>query len=264
MLKRAALVALCFGFLASAPSFAQEQATIVTKSGERISGSLVDMGGVGFTIRVGGNDRNVPTNDVAVIEFTGAGTLSADVRNRLNAGQQFVVLRNGQVIEGRLYDIGGTTPLRVTVDTPSGQRDLTSAEVAQVYLANPSAGGANAVATTGNNGTVTVPGNQEWVSTNINVNQGERLNISASGQVKYGPDREHTASVAGQRLQRSPNAPVPNAPLGSLIGRIDDGPAFYIGSSKTVTMPGSGTLHLRVNDDIVTDNSGSFQVRISK
>jgi hypothetical protein len=264
MLKRAVLVTLCFGLLASAPSFAQEQATIVTKSGERISGSLVDMGGVGFTIRVNGNDRNVATNDVAVIEFTGAGSVSADVRNRLNAGQQFVVLRNGQVVEGRLYDIGGTSPLRITVDTPSGQRDLTSSEVAQVYLANSSSD-RNAVATTGNNnGAITVPGNQDWVSTNVTVNSGERLNITASGQVKYGPDRDHQASVAGARLQRNPNSPVPNAPLGALIGRIDEGPAFYIGSSRNVTVPASGTLYLRVNDDIVNDNSGAFQVRISK
>ena len=263
MLKRAALVAFCIGLLAG-PSFAQEQATIVTRSGDRISGALVDMGGVGFTIRVNGNDRNVPTNDVAVIEFTGAGSVSADVRNRLNAGQQFVVLRNGQVIEGRLYDIGGTNPLRVTVDTPSGQRDLTSSEVAQVYMANPSGGGAQVQPGTTAGGTITVPGNQDWVSTNVSVNRGERVNFTASGQVKYGPNRDHQASVAGQRLQRNPNAPVPNAPLGSLVGRIDDGPAFYIGSTKTVTMPGEGTLYLRVNDDIVDDNSGTFQVRISK
>jgi hypothetical protein len=262
MLKRAALVALCVGLWAG-PSFAQEQATIVTRSGERISGSLVDMGGVGFTIRVNGNDRNVPSNDVAVIEFTGAGSVSADVRNRLNAGQQFIVLRNGQIVEGRLYDIGGTTPLRVTVDTPSGQRDLTSSEVAQVYLANPS-GGSNVVATTGSNGSVAVPGNQDWVSTNVSVTRGERVNVTASGQVKYGPERDHNASVAGSRLQRNPNAPVPNAPLGALIGRVDDGPAFYIGSTRQVTMPADGTLYLRVNDDILTDNSGAFQVRITK
>ena len=94
------------------------------------------------------------------------------------------------------------------------------------------------------------------------MQNGQTLTFNSSGQVKFGPERTHTAQPAGARLQRGPNAPLPTAPLGALIGRIDDGQPFLIGAQRSVRMPASGTLHLRVNDDIDTDNSGSFQVTI--
>jgi hypothetical protein len=226
------------------------------------------MGGIGFTMRVNNNERNIPTDQVAAIEFGGFGTLTPEVRRRLTANQPFIVLRSGEVIDGRLYDLGGSSPLRVSIETSSGRRDFTSAEVGQVYLSNFEGSGtgttnAAASAGAGGSGSVTVPGNQEWVSTNIHVNSGDRLTVNASGQVKYGPNREHQASVAGQRQHRGENAPLPSAPLGALIGRIDDGQPFLIGGNRTVTAPATGTLYLRVNDDIVADNSGAFQVSIN-
>ena len=41
---------------------------------------------------------------------------------------------------------------------------------------------------------------------------------------------------------------VPNAPVGSLIGKIGKGAPFLIGSSSQVVAPGSGQLMLGVND----------------
>ena len=55
---------------------AQENATFTLKSGERSSGQLIDLGGVGFTVRVNGQERQIRTNDVSVIDFTGGGTLA--------------------------------------------------------------------------------------------------------------------------------------------------------------------------------------------
>jgi hypothetical protein len=81
---------------------AQESATLVTKSGERISGQLVDMGGVGFTIKVNGADKQVPTNDVAVIEFSGGTMTDADWA-KIQNGQQVVMLKNGDIVQGRRY-----------------------------------------------------------------------------------------------------------------------------------------------------------------
>ena len=115
---------------------------MVLKSGERISGSLIDLNAAGFIVRVDGKERRIGANDVAVVEFTG-GNASADVLARLRSGQQVVVLRNGQAIEGRLYDVGGTHPLRITVDTSSGARNFSSNDVAQIFLATPP--GASAV-----------------------------------------------------------------------------------------------------------------------
>jgi hypothetical protein len=63
--------------------------------------------------------------------------LPPEAQARIGAGQPLVVLRSGEIIDGRLSDIGGTRPLRLTIDTPSGQRDFTSNDVAQIYLYAP-------------------------------------------------------------------------------------------------------------------------------
>src|SRR4051812_28399098 len=118
---------------------AQENATIVMRSGERQTGELVDLGGVGFTLRVGGQDRQIPVNDVAAVEFQG-GVAAGAVQSKVNAGQSVVVLRSGEVIDGRLFDIGGTHPLRITIETAGGRRDYTSNDVAGIYYGGAGSG----------------------------------------------------------------------------------------------------------------------------
>ena len=93
---------------------AQENATLTLRSGERISAQLIDLGGVGFTVRINGQERQIPTNDVAVIDFTG-GTMSNEDWAKVAAGQHVTSLRSGETISGNLYDISGTSPLRLTL-----------------------------------------------------------------------------------------------------------------------------------------------------
>jgi hypothetical protein len=269
-MKRILLAAVCVAALAPA-SIAQEAATLVLKSGERLSGQLVDMGGVGFTVSIGGAQRTVPVGEVALIEFAGGGspTLPSDMLARLNNGQHAVVLRNGQAFAGNLYDIGGTSPLRVTIDTESGRRDVTSNEIARIYLAPQGAAG---VGTTGatvspaSAGTIVVPANQAWVPTGINVRAGETLNFQTTGEIVLSADPNDKAHSAGHYGQRrpGPGAPLPNAFTGALVGRINNGEVFPIGNMTSVTMPASGQLYLGINDDTLGDNSGQFNVTITR
>lgn len=271
MLKKPSLVCvLCLSsFLFAMSATAQEGATLVLKSGERISGELIDLGGVGFTMRVNGQNRNFGTNDVAVIEFAG-GNPNPDVLARLQSGRQVVVLRNGQTIEGRLSDIGGTHPLRISVDTPSGNRDFTSSEVAQIYLASPP--GSAPVGTPGAPpppaptpaGAIRVDANQPWVNTGLTVNRGNRILFSASGDIMVAPGM--SAGVNGTPALRSNNQfPVPNAAVGALIGKVGNSQPFLVGSNTgPITMPADGQLMLGVNDDHFADNSGSFTVTIER
>lgn len=113
--------------------------------------------------------------------------------------------------------------------------------------------------------TITVPANQLWTPTSIRVNQGDRLTISTTGQIQLRPnDAKDVARAAGSLLQRfAPNAPLPKAFAGALIGRIDSGQAFGIGDQPSIIIPASGLLYLGINDDVVTDNSGQFQVTLS-
>lgn len=245
---------------------AQETATLVTRSGERITGQLIDMGGAGFTIKVSGADRQVPTNDVTVIEFSGGAMNSADW-SKIGEGQQVVWLKNGDIVTGQLFDIGGTSPLRITVKTASGEREFSSNEIGRIVLSKPS----NAVATTGSLTPATgaglvVSAQQAWTPTGITVRKGETLTFNTTGEVQLSTDANDTAAPAGSKSQRFANgAPLPRALAGALIGRIGtNGQPFAVGNQVSIPMPEAGQLFLGVNDDDVNDNRGEFRVEIGQ
>jgi hypothetical protein len=266
MLKRVLLAAVCAIALV-APAIAQQNASIVLRSGERIIGSLIDYNASGYVINVNGQTRNIPPRDVASVEFSGRG-LNGDQQAKLNAGQSFVVLNDGQTIDGRLSDIGGTNPLRITIDTPNGRRDFTSNDVAGVYYGRGRAGFSTlpgGVATSGQGGSFVVQANQRWTPTNLTVTAGETLRFQTNGEIHYSPDpNDRSVSAGSLGGRRVPRAPLPQALAGALIGRIGNGPPFAIGNLSEVRMPANGLLFLGVNDDNVGDNSGNFQVNISR
>ena len=118
-------------------SRAQERAILTLRSGEKLTAELMDLSGAGFTVKVNGTERQIPANDVAVIEFGGTTMRDADWE-KIPRGRQVVTLRNGENVFGRLVDIGGSSPLRMTIRTTSGDRDIPSNEIARVILARPS------------------------------------------------------------------------------------------------------------------------------
>ncbi len=112
---------------------------------------------------------------------------------------------------------------------------------------------------------ITVPGNRQWTATNIRVNEGDVIRFQTSGEVRFSPNAADNASVAGSLAHKYvPGAPLPRALAGALIGRIDNGAPFGIGDQTSLTMPATGTLYLGINDDNVGDNSGQFQVVLSR
>lgn len=267
MLKRTVLGALCVAaLLVTGTAQAQENATLVLKSGERVTGQLVDLGGVGYTVRVNGQERQISQNDVAVIDFTGGTMSEADWAKFKGTSQ--IVLKSGQTIEGQLYDIGGTAPLKLTVKTSSGDRELSSSEVARIVIAKPE----NAVATSGTaaqspaGGTaITVSAQQPWTPTGITVRKGQTLTFNTTGEIQLSPDANDKASSAGSTSGRyAQRSAMPRALAGALIGKIGNGQPFGIGNQTSIVAPANGQLFLGVNDDSFADNQGSFQVTISK
>jgi hypothetical protein len=105
------------------------------------------------------------------------------------------------------------------------------------------------------------------VDTGIDLRQGDRVTISATGSFysrgtgAITPEGNHRYdSAAG-------NLPVSGAPFGALVGyiRLTNGrntQPFFIGSQQTFNAPADGRLILMVNDDDNRDNSGNFRVRI--
>jgi hypothetical protein len=242
---------------------AQESAIVVLRSGERVTGSLVDLNAQGFLVRVNGSDRWIGPGDVAAISFTGD-VADADW-NAVAAGTAVFVLRNGQTLTGELFDIGGTTPLRLTLRGGSGDRDLSSNEVARIIWARPANVTGTAGQVAGGGPGVVVPGNVQWVSSGLTVRRGEVLNFRSTGELRISGDAGDIAGVAGSRRQRyAPASPLPQHFAGALIGRIGNGAPFPIGDQTSVQMPGNGVLWLGINDDSLGDNAGQYNVVITR
>ena len=250
---------------------AQEAITMTLRSGERINAQLVDLGGAGFAIRVNGQDRTIPTGDVAVIDFSG-GSMSTDDWNKVSGGQHVLWLRNGEAITGTFYDVGGTSPLRLTFKTASGDREFASSEVAKIALSRTDAAAAG---TSGSTSTLTpatgagvvVSGRQAWTATGITVRRGETVRFTSNGEVQLSADSSDVAAATGSKSGRyAQNSPLPRNFAGALIAKIgNNGAPFPIGGPQvTVTMPAAGQLFLGVNDDGFEDNAGEFRVEIAR
>lgn len=256
-----------FSLLTVLPAGAQEAATLALRSGERPSGELVDMNASGFVMRINGQERAFPASEVTAVEFV-VGGISSEAQAKVHAGQPFVMLRNGQLVDGRLSDVGGTHPLRLTVDTPSGARDFSSSDVAQIWLNSGGKAPGGIAGHAGEEGipagAIVVPANVAWTDTGITVNNRSRLTFNATGNIMLAEGL--SSGIGGSPAATAPNLkyPVADAPAGALIGRIGNGRPFLIGGNTQPQMSGSGRLMLGVNDDHVPDNSGSFYVVITK
>jgi hypothetical protein len=269
MIRRLTLAALAMVLVASS-AFAGANATIVLRSGNRVTGDLRDHGGIGFTIYVDGQRRVVQDREVARIEFGGNAPVPEEVRGQFKADQHVTILTNGNALVGRLYDMTGTGPLQISFDTPSGRRRLSSDEIRTIHFVPPDSVGTGS--STGTTGTtpaiptgegIVVPGNQRWVDTGIVVREGQRISWTARGEVQINPEQGNVANPSGSVRGIKGHGPLPDQPTGALIGRIGPTPAFPMGASQQdVPMPASGRLFLGVNDDIVEDNSGAFRVQL--
>jgi len=100
-----------------------------------------------------------------------------------------------------------------------------------------------------------------WKDSGIEVRSGQSVYFSASGRVRWGPNRQD--GPGGERNSpRNDARPIPSRPGAALIGRIGDSDEFFfIGDEQgVIRMRSSGRLYLGVNDDYLKDNTGSFRV----
>jgi hypothetical protein len=268
MLKRTILAVSAAGLILTGVAQAQQNATLTLRSGARIDGQLVDLGGGGFTVRVNGTENQIPADDVAVIDFTGGKMRDADWA-RLTEGQQLLWLKTGDTINGQLYDITGSSPLHITFKTSTGQREFSSAEILRIVLALPTtpvatSGTSNLAPATGSG--ISVSPVQAWTPTGLTVRKGEVLTFHTTGEVQLSADPSDVANAAGSKSgRRAATAPMPTAFVGALIGRIGpNGQPFGIGNATSVPMPASGDLFLGLNDDGLEDNQGEFRVEITR
>lgn len=273
MFNRIVLAAVLALLAIPSISLAQERAILTLRSGETIRGELMDLGGAGFTVKVNGTERQIPTNDVAVIDF-GAATMRDADWEKIPRGRPVVMLKNGENVFGRLVDIGGSSPLRMTITTTSGDRDIPSNEIARVILARPSnvpagsdsGNSSNSALAPATGSGIRVSPKQAWTATGLSVKKDEMLSFNANGEIQLSGDSNDVATAFGSKSGRkAAHSPLPNVLAGALIGRIGStGQPFAIGSGVTIKMPADGYLFLGVNDDGFEDNLGEFRVDIGR
>jgi len=262
------------------PVLAQQQAKVVLRSGEeRPALNIGFFDGNEVIVRTSFEEEpRFPIGEVAYIDF-GGGDANAV---RFRGSQHAVVLHDGNVLRGQVTRIAHTnqedpkSPYLISFRMPNGQeRQLAGADVGRVYFSEPMATlntaretgrwrQDNAVGTRGADDlrVITVSSRQLWTATGLRVQQGERLGLQATGQIRLSA-AGLTASPDGSG-QNDQGAPLPQAFSGALIGRIGNGRPFGIGAQTQIEMPESGQLFLGVNDSVLTDNDGAFRVEIRR
>ena len=211
-------------------------AHFVLSSGEHISGELVDFGASGFTVRVGGQTRVLRMGQVAVIDFTGGMYFPANEVDQAG-GEHLLVLSSGQLIKGRLVDVGGRAPpdhicsqrLQSGLHVQRHRTDLLC-EAGGGHVDSPrrrtSADGLAPAS-----GRVRVPANAGWVNTGLTVSEGQTLLFNTTGEVRLSGASDDVAGPAGSKKGRyAGNGPIPS----SLAGRRSAG-------SVTARRSGSAT-----------------------
>jgi hypothetical protein len=265
--KRVSVAFVAAVLMAVTASLAATQVTVILKSGDRVKGNLVDISREEFVLRVLGAERRFERGEVAVLDFSGAPIPEAEA-SRIREGRALVILRDGGSFYGVLYGIGGTSPLRFAFGAQEGDREVHADQVARIYFSRwegasqptPDAPHLDP----GGEGTP-IPANPCWTNTGRSVRKGQRVTFNGTGEIQLSADRNDIAGVAGSRTGRTaPNAPLPGALAGALIGRVGNSRPFGIGDQKiALGMPAAGQLFLGINDDHCADNRGQFKVQIN-
>ncbi len=111
-----------------------------------------------------------------------------------------------------------------------------------------------------------VSGSEDWLSTGIEVRQGDQIRFSASGTIRLSPARETGPEGLPRKwLDLLRIFPLNDANPGALLGRIGDSEAsmpFLIGTDLETKAPTGGLLYLGINKSEDERPDGSFRVEV--
>ncbi len=109
--------------------------------------------------------------------------------------------------------------------------------------------------------TISIAAAADWTSTEVRIQRGQRVVITASGEVDLGNNQRATPN--GIALNDSRKLML-NRPTGALIAVVgDDNDDFvFLGVNGEFTATHSGVLFLSVNEGNLKDNNGSFIAKV--
>jgi hypothetical protein len=221
--------------------------TIRLKDGSVLKGKVVSYNQRKFTIIVyigGASSRHiVSVDEIESVEF--------DTPDTLAASPNTAEASNGTESSSRLEPVTSSSTAKprnepaassVSTDPPPVESDNASSAAAAEK-------------------TVNVAAAADWTSTEIRLQRGQRVVISASGEVDLGENKRSGPdglSVTDNRKL------IPNRPTGALIAVVgDDNDDFiHVGGSGEFVASHNGILFLSVNEGNLKDNNGSFQARV--
>jgi hypothetical protein len=278
MIRRISLLVVSIGLVAGLIAAAAD-ATFVLKSGERHSGQLVYHGTDKVSLVINGQERAFPFDDIALIAFAGVDPTRQEIdqlptsNNPPELEMHMLVFRDGRTLKGKLHDFKGDM---ISFDTRAeggsvDRRQIPMNQVSRLYLSAPASrslfgnaptGGTTPPAEAGRR-TVKVEANRAWTDTGLDVRRGDRITFTASGRIRIG-NEEAGPNGSSERSARL-SIPVRALNVGGLIGRVGNSAPFAVGDrSEPIVMRANGRLFLGVNDDHLQDNSGFFEVIVSR
>ena len=111
--------------------------------------------------------------------------------------------------------------------------------------------------------TFAVLADRGWDSTALFVRPGQQFEIKASGS--WGDGGEEITYGPGGRDKFEPDAILPSAPIGALLGRIGNNAPFEIGEHILMAANFGGELQLSINDqpEALSDNTGTLEATVA-
>lgn len=127
---------------------------------------------------------------------------------------------------------------------------------------------------------ITVLGNVDWTDTGLEVKEDQAIYFRAQRQISLQRGNPMAWCGPDGMDRKTMQQPISDKNIGALIGKVvwlisievdeESGEQirheiiekFYIGSANQVRMPISGRLFLGINENVVGDNSGEFDVII--
>ena len=102
-----------------------------------------------------------------------------------------------------------------------------------------------------------------WIDSGVDLKRGERVQVTATGTIVAG----RTRITPGGLRSTDPNAPLPRAAEGVLIGAIGNdpnSPIIEIGLNREFVADREGRLYLTANRSTYTDARGAFTAQIRR
>jgi hypothetical protein len=110
-----------------------------------------------------------------------------------------------------------------------------------------------------------LPASGCWMNSEISVRAGQTVVIRASGETNTWDGRQGSSgNPNGQTgLCGAIQCPLQGVGYGALIGRLEDLPPFFVGTTLRFNAAKDGQLYFTVNDWQCDDNSGVFDILIT-